>query len=122
MAIKYIDFLVTGDPVAARITAEKALEARKFEVTWHDEWTATAERGSKTAYMFVGTFAQYFKVGVRLMSAQAGETTVRIERQSSGVMGGAIGVARTNKNLASLRAELEKTFADAEVLRSVSEG
>jgi hypothetical protein len=122
MAIKYIDFLVTGDPAAARATAQKALEARKFEVTWHDEWTATAERGTKTANLLIGAFAQYFKVGLRLMSTEPGETTVRIERQSSGWMGGAISVARTNKNLASLRGELESTFAGAGVLRSISEG
>ena len=47
---------------------------------------------------------------------------VRIERQSSGWTGSAVGVARTNKNLASLRGELESTFAGAGVLRSVSEG
>lgn len=122
MAINYVDFLVTGDPAAARATAEQALVARKFSVTWHDERTATAERGTKTANLLIGAFGQYFKVGVRLMSTQPGETTVRIERQSSGWMGGAIGVARTNKNLASLRGELESTFAGAGVLRGVNEG
>ena len=84
MADKLIDFLVTGDPAAARATAEQALVARKFRVTWHDDWTATAERGSATMNALAGALAQYFKVGVRLMSAGPGETTVRIERQSSG--------------------------------------
>jgi hypothetical protein len=122
MAGKYIDFLVTGDPVAARATAEQALVARKFAVTWDDDWTATAVRGSKAANLVVGALSQYLRVGVRLMSAQPGETTVRIERQSSGWAGGAIGVARTRKNLSSLRSELEGTFGDAGVLRGVSEG
>jgi hypothetical protein len=122
MATKYIDFLVAGDPTAARATAEQALVARKFGVTWHDDWTATAERGSKAANLLAGALAQYFKGGVRLMSASPGETTVRIERQSSGWMGGAIGANRTNKNLASLRGELEATFVAAGVLRNVSEG
>ena len=122
MSIKYIDFLVTGDPTSARATAEQALVARKFEVAWQDEWTATAERGSKTANIMLGALAQYFKVGVHLMSPQPGETVVRIERQSSGWAGGAIGANRTSKNLASLRAELEATFANAGVLRNVSEG
>ena len=43
---KYIDFTVTGDPVRTAATAEQALVARKFGVTWQDGWTATAERGS----------------------------------------------------------------------------
>jgi len=122
MAIKYIDFLVTGDPVTARATAEEALVARKFQVTWSDEWTAIAERGSKVANMFVGALAQYFKVGVRLMGAPTGGTTVRIERQSSGWMGGAIGASRTTKNLKELRTQLEATFSAAGVLQGVNEG
>ena len=122
MASKYIDFLVTGDPATARATAEQALVARKFRVTWADEWTGTAERGSKVANLVAGALAQYFKVGVRLMTAQAGETTVRIERQSSGWMGGAIGASRTTKNMAALRGELEATFAAAGVLRSITDG
>jgi hypothetical protein len=39
MAIKYIDFLVTGDPASARAIAEQALVARKFDVAWQDGWT-----------------------------------------------------------------------------------
>jgi hypothetical protein len=62
MATKYIDFLVTGDPAAARATVEQALVARKFRVTWSDQWTASAERGSKLANTLVGALAQYFKV------------------------------------------------------------
>src|ERR1022692_3835275 len=122
MATKYIDFLVLGDPVKARATIEEALVARKFKVTWSDDWTATAERGSKVANALAGALAQYFKVGVRLMSAQPGETTIRIERQSSGWMGGAIGASRTNKNLTALRSELEAAFAGAGVLRNVTIG
>jgi len=122
VAIKYIDFLVVGDPVRARATIEEELVARKFKVKWIDDWTAVAERGSKVANALAGALAQYFKVGVRLMSEQPGETTVRIERQSSGWMGGAIGASRTTKNLKTLRSELEATFSSAGVLRGVTEG
>jgi hypothetical protein len=122
MAAKYFDFLVVGDPVRARATIEEALVARKFRVAWSDDWTASAERGSKVANAIAGALAQYFKVGVRLMSAEPGETTVRIERQSSGWMGGAIGASRTTKNMTALRTELETTFSSAGVLRGVTEG
>jgi hypothetical protein len=121
-ATKYFDFLVIGDPVRARATIEEALVARKFKVKWSDDWTATAERGSKVANALAGALAQYFKVGVHLMSDQPGETTVRIERQSSGWLGGAIGASRTTKNLKALRTELETTFSSAGVLRGVTEG
>jgi hypothetical protein len=53
------------------------------------------------------------------MSAQPGETTIRIERQSSGWMGGAIGASRTTKNMSALQSELGTIFANAGVLRNV---
>lgn len=90
-------------------------------MNWADDWTATAERGSKVANAIAGAAAQYFKVGVRLMAADEGHTTVRIERQSSGWMGGAIGASRTTKNFAALQTDLTETFGAAGVLVSVQE-
>jgi hypothetical protein len=115
----YIDFVVTGDPARAKATAEQALVSRKFRVSWDDDWTATAERGNKVANAVAGAAAQYFKVGVRVMSSDAGHSIVRIERQSTGWMGGAIGASRTKKNLSSLKDELSATFEAAGVLVSV---
>jgi hypothetical protein len=118
---KDVEFVVTGDPATARATVQAALEARKFRMTWHDDWTATAERGNKIANLLVGAFAQYFKVGVRLMSNSPEQTTVRLERQSSGMMGGAVGAARTRKNMETLKSELSATFGSAGVLVGVSD-
>ena len=121
MAGRYIDFLVTGDPAAARATAEQALLARNFRVVWHDDWNATAERGSQLANALAGAFAQYFRVGVSLMSSDPGETTVRVEQQTIGMLGGLVGMSRVRRNMATLRSELEATFQAAGVLRGVSE-
>jgi hypothetical protein len=115
----YIDFVVTGDPARAKATAEQALLSRKFQINWFDDWTATAERGNKVANALVGAAAQYFKIGVRLMSLDSEHSIVRIERQNTGWMGGAIGAARTNKNFAALKDELAATFQSAGVLVSV---
>ena len=122
MAVKYIDFKVTGDPTMARATAERALTERKFKITWTDDWSGVAERGNKVANAIVGALAQYFKVGLRLMSEGPAETVVRIERLSSGWAGGVIGASRTNRNFANLKSELEATFGAAGVLVDVSEG
>jgi hypothetical protein len=122
VAVGYVDFSVTGDPTTARATAERALVDRKFKVTWLDEWSGQAERGSRVANVLLGALAQYFKVGVRVMSDEQGRTIVRIERQSSGWAGGAIGAARTTKNINGLRADLEATFGSAGVLLGVVEG
>ena len=110
------DFTLQGDPGRVRSTVQEALETRKFRLTWHDDWTATAERGSKVANAIAGAAAQYFKIGVAIRSADDGNSVLRVERQSSGLMGGAIGAARTTKNLDKLRTELDSTFQTAGVL------
>jgi hypothetical protein len=110
------DFTLQGDPAHAKGTVEQALVARKFRVSWHDDWTASAERGNKVANALAGAAAQYFKVGVAIRSADDGNSILRVERQSTGWMGGAIGASRTTKNLEQLRSELEASFAAAGVL------
>jgi hypothetical protein len=122
VAVKYIDFKVTGDPARAKATAERALTARGFQVNWQDYWSGTAERGNRVANVLAGAFVQYFKVGLALRSAEPGHTIVRIERLSSGWAGGAIGASRTTKNIANLGAELDATFRGAGVLASTTEG
>ena len=114
------DFTLQGDPAHARVTVQQALEARKFRLVWADDWTAVAERGNKVANAFAGAAAQYFKVGVAIRSADTGHSILRVERQSSGWAGGAIGASRTTKNLDQLKQELESSFGTAGVLVGVS--
>ena len=76
---------------------------------------------SKVANVFGGGFAQYFKVGVRVMSGDESQSIVRLDRLSSGWMGGALGASRTKKNFVGLRDELRRTFHDAGVLVDVRE-
>ena len=117
-----IDLVVTGDPARAKATAIAALEARKFRLKWTDEWSGTAEKGNKWLNLVAGALAQYFKVGVRIMSApQPGQSIVRLEKQSSGWAGGAIGASRTKKNMTGLRDELAAAFQSAGVLVTVQE-
>jgi hypothetical protein len=101
--ITFLDFALLGDAAAAQQTATAALTHNKFKLTWADPYTATAERGNKVANAFLGALAQYFKVGVRIAPGQPGYTVLRLQRQSSGWMGGFIGASRTTKNMESLR-------------------
>ncbi len=117
--MKTINFHVYGDSARAKATVSEALEARKFNVNWSDEWTATAERGNKVLNVLLGAMAQYFKVGVAVMTAPEGHSIIRIERSSSGWLGGAIGARRTTKNFEALKAELEGVFGQAGVLKGV---
>lgn len=114
-----VEYDLTGDPQRAKATAIQALESRKFKVTWAGEWDAVAERGNKVANVVLGALAQYFKVGVTVRSGAAGVSVVRIDKSSSGWMGGWIGASRTKKNFESLHAELEGSFRAAGVLAGV---
>lgn len=114
-----VQFHVEGDAGNAKATVVEALAARKFKFSWRSEWSATAERGNKIVYAFLGALAQYFKVGVSVMTAPEGHGIIRIEKSSSGWLGGALGAHRTTKNFDSLKAELEATFAQAGVLKHV---
>jgi hypothetical protein len=116
---QHVDFILIGDPVIARNTVQNALESRGFHLNWSDPWTGVAERGSKAANVLAGALAQYMRVDFQVRDAGDGQTTFRISKASTGAMGGLVGVARTRKNLAALRAELEGTFTRAGVLRGL---
>lgn len=118
----FVDLVINGDPARARATVGQELVSRGFRITWSDEWTGLAERGSVGANVVLGAAAQYFKVGLRVMSgAYPGQAIVRIEELSSGWMGGAIGAHRTATNFQRLRDDLWRTFYDAGVLVGVTE-
>lgn len=119
--MRSVDITVKGDPASARDAAVRALEARKFKITWEHEWSGTAERGSKVLNAIAGALAQYFKVGVKIFAGTPGEVVVRFERQSSGWMGGGIGAMRTNKNLDRLRDEVATAFKEQGILVGVAE-
>ncbi len=113
---------VLGDSARAKATAEQALVDRRFKVSWTDDWSAIAERGSKVANALAGAMAQYMKVMVSLHAgSEPGHTVIRLQKGSSGAMGGAIGVSRTTKNLSALRDQLAETFRAAGVLVGVTQ-
>lgn len=115
--MEYVDFSLSGDPTSAKQVITDALTARKFRVQWSDEWTGVAERGNKVANALLGAFAQYFKVDVVIRTDEStGTGVVRLARSSRGMMGGAVGVHRTNKNMRTLADELTTAFQASGVL------
>jgi hypothetical protein len=114
-------FTLVGEPGRAKATVAQALEGRGFRMTWNDDWTAIAERGSKVGNVLAGAMAQYFKVGVQIRSAPEEQTVVVLDQLSSGWAGGAIGASRTKKNLRRLGEELTQSFQDAGMLVNKSE-
>jgi len=124
----HIDFVVTGDPVAARTTTEAALFEQQFHITWLDDWNATAERGSKGANFLLGGLVKYLKLAVHIMSIEDNQIVVRLEAESSGNyvgssawVGESIGKHHMNDELVTLRSALEAAFTSAGTLRNISE-
>ncbi|MCB0986102.1 MAG: hypothetical protein KDB06_15740 [Ilumatobacter sp.] len=116
-----VEFFVAGDANRAKATVVEALQNRKFRLTWNGDWDAVAERGNKVANVLAGAFAQYFKIGVVIRSGPDGTGVIRIEKSSSGWMGGAVGASRTRKNFDGLAADLQATFQAAGVLQNVQQ-
>jgi hypothetical protein len=115
------DVIIAGDATHVRTAAVQALEARKFRFTWHDEWHALAERGSKVGNALGGGFAQYFAIEVAVMVGQAGQTIVRFTQGNTGWMGGALGASKVKKNYNSLRDEFAGWFHQQGLLVGVQD-
>ena len=120
--MKYVDVAVRLDPTAAKDRATQDLQGRKYRLTWENEWYGVAEKGNKWVAMVAGAFAQYFKVGVRVMAGQDGVTVVRFEKLASGVMGGVIGMRRAETQMRKVRDDFAGAADQAGLLAGVSEG
>lgn len=117
--MKQVEFHIDGDAAQAKATVVEALEARKFRLSWTSEWAGVAQKGSVVANVLLGALAQHFKFGVSVMTSPEGHGVIRLDKLSSGWLGGALGARRTTKNFDSLKVELEQTFGNAGVLRKV---
>src|SRR5215212_11001692 len=114
-AVDTREITVAGDPSRARATVVQALEGRGFTFAWHDEWSGTAEKGSKTKQMVLGGFAQHLQVDISLHAVDQG-TVVRLTRPSAGVSGGLMGRAKAIKQFKGVADELVAAFREAGVL------
>ena len=111
------EIVVSGEPTRARATAVAALESRGFALTWTDEWSGTAEKGTRGRQLLLGGFAPHLRVGVSLHAVDVG-TVVRLTRPSTGVSGGLRGRAKAVKQFDGVARELTAAFGAAGVLIS----
>ena len=109
------EIAVVGDPARARATVVQALERRGFSFAWQDEWSGTAEKGSKGKQVLLGGFAPHLQVGISLHAIDRG-TVVKLVRPSSGISGGLMGRAKAVKQFNGVADELLAAFREAGVL------
>jgi len=109
------EIAVAGDPARARASVVQALESRGFTVAWQDDWSGTAEKGSKGKQVLLGGFAPHLQVGISLHAIDQG-TVVRLIRPSAGVSGGLMGRAKAVKQFNGVADDLLAAFREAGVL------
>jgi len=109
------EIAVAGEPARARATVAQALESRGFTVSWQDEWSGMAEKGSKGKQLVLGGFAPHLQVGISLHAVDQG-LIVRLTRPSSGVSGGLMGRAKAVKQFNGVADDLVAAFHEAGVL------
>ncbi len=107
---------LSGDTLRARDTLVAVLQQEGFLIEWHDDWTGVAKKGSLTANVLFGAFAQYFELWFAFQALPDGNLHLRLYRTGSGMAGGLIGWSRVRSKFTAIVHQVEATFAHAGVL------
>jgi hypothetical protein len=104
MAQEPLSWTTTDDAAAVLNTVGGALASLGYTVTPNaDGWTGTAEVGSKAARFLAGGFARRNIINYQVSQGVQPETcVVQIVPAMSGISGGAIGVSKAKKEMASV--------------------
>lgn len=93
-----LDIHTVADPVVARDIVFGTFSSNQFTVTQTGEFTATVERGSKTATILFGALAgkskQHLRYDVSFFTAPQGGTMVHLVSTTSGAAAGVVGMNR----------------------------
>lgn len=96
-----VEFVIKGNPAAARDLAATILTSAGFNLDWVDEWGANAVSGTATANTLGDDFGTGFQVGMRVTLHTEG-SKVRFDRMGSSFLGGFRGGAKMAKNMQAL--------------------
>ena len=104
MAIEPLTWTTTADAGAVLTTVGTALQSLGYTVTPNaDGWSGVAEVGSKVGRAFGGGFVRRMIVNYQLSQGVAPDTTVaHIAPAMSGISGGAMGMSKAKKEMASI--------------------
>lgn len=104
MALEPIIFTTVGDPAAVVALAGQQLTALGYTVTpGADGWSGEAEVGSKVGRALVGGFVRRMKVDYAVTQGYTeGQWVLTISPGMSGMGGGALGVSKSKKEMASI--------------------
>ena len=104
MAIEPLTWTTTADAAGALTTVGTALQSLGYTVTPNDDgWSGKAEVGSKVGRALGGGFVRRMIVDYQLtQGAQPDTSLVQITPAMSGIGGGALGISKAKKEMASI--------------------
>ncbi|TDQ52024.1 hypothetical protein [Actinorugispora endophytica] len=119
---KYSKFVVAADTEGARSILQETLAQQQFRFSWESPQRGLAEKGSKVKAMLLGAFSVYYPYSLQIDPNPDGTVTVSLFLASTGMMGGAVGVAKVRNGLDSLSGAVRSAYESRGVLRSAEIG
>ncbi|XRQ07163.1 hypothetical protein ACN3XK_63355 [Actinomadura welshii] len=107
---------VTGTPDQVRPVLEQVLQPEGFRFTWENAGEGIVEKGSRTKALLLGAFGTHYKYRVLLYPAQDGSLVVDFGLATTGMSGGAVGVAKVRKKLDEVGRIVTGAFQNAGTL------
>lgn len=101
---------VTGTPDQVRPVLEQVLGAEGFRFTWENPGECIVEKGSRTKALLLGAFGTHYKYRVLLRPQPDGNLVVDLGLATTGMSGGAVGVAKVRRKLDEVGRVLTTAF------------
>lgn len=109
---------VTGSPDQVRPVLEQVLQPEGFRFTWENPGECIIEKGSRTKALLLGAFGTHYKYRIILRPQQDGSVVVDLGLATTGLSGGAVGVAKVRRKLDEVGRVLVTAFQNAGTLIS----
>lgn len=113
-----VKFQVTGTPEQVGPVLEQVLQPEGFRFTWANPADCIIEKGSRTKALLLGAFGTHYKYRVLLHPQQDGTLVVDLGLATTGMSGGAVGVAKVRKKLDEVGRILVAAFQNSGTLVS----
>src|SRR5690606_23682793 len=105
-----VKLVVTGTPEQVGPVLEQALQPEGFRFTWANPADCIIEKGSRTKALLLGAFGTHYKYRVLLRPQPDGNLVVDLGLATTGMSGGAVGVAKVRRKLDEVGRVLTTAF------------
>jgi hypothetical protein len=103
-------FLNNATEQSIQIDIENYFFGRGYKVHKQAGYTTTYQKGSRVLRILLGAFVTFHQQKVSITPSDNGSTKVEIDRTSSGMSGGLLGMNAVRKEFKKVREELTSLF------------